>query len=186
MTQLALDGGTPVRKTLLPYGRQSVDETDIAAVVQVLRSDWLTTGPKVAEYERAWAERVGASCAGDRLGMALGVRLSQETHRACWCAEVSRSTRMCTVVRNVERQRRAYRNARPGGISTCLCFRRAGKCGLGEECTREDRHDGASSKLCQCVVSHIRYRCRGGHSCASHGSCLRRRHHCIIAVRCQH
>jgi len=56
---LAIDGGTPVRKTLLPYGRQSVDEADIAAVVDVLRSDWLTTGPKVGEFEDAAASFVG-------------------------------------------------------------------------------------------------------------------------------
>jgi len=35
-----------------------VDEADIAAVVEVLRSDWLTTGPKVAEFEEAFAVRV--------------------------------------------------------------------------------------------------------------------------------
>ena len=58
---LASEGGTPVRKTLLPYGRQSVDEADIQAVVDTLRSDWLTTGPKVAEFEEAIASRVGAS-----------------------------------------------------------------------------------------------------------------------------
>jgi perosamine synthetase len=45
---------------LLPYGRQSIDEEDIAAVVEVLRSDWLTTGPKVREFETRMAERVGA------------------------------------------------------------------------------------------------------------------------------
>ena len=57
---LAIDGGTPVRKTLLPYGRQLIGEEDIQAVVNVLRSDWLTTGPKVAEFEEAFAARVGA------------------------------------------------------------------------------------------------------------------------------
>lgn len=36
---------------MLPYGRQSVDEADIAAVVQALRSDWLTTGPAVDRFE---------------------------------------------------------------------------------------------------------------------------------------
>ena len=55
---LAVDGGTPVRNTLLPYGRQSIGEDDIQAVVDVLRSDWLTTGPKVAEFEEAFAARV--------------------------------------------------------------------------------------------------------------------------------
>lgn len=39
----------------IPYGRQSIEEEDIAAVVEVLRSDWLTTGPKVAEFEQAVA-----------------------------------------------------------------------------------------------------------------------------------
>lgn len=57
---LAVDGGTPVRQTLLPYGRQSIGEDDIQAVVDVLRSDWLTTGPKVGEFEEAFAARVGA------------------------------------------------------------------------------------------------------------------------------
>ena len=57
---LAIDGGTPVRKTLLPYGRQSIDEEDIQAVVDVLRSDWLTTGPKVAEFEEKIAAYVHA------------------------------------------------------------------------------------------------------------------------------
>jgi perosamine synthetase len=60
---LASDGGTPVRKTFLPYGRPSIDESDIQAVVDVLRSDWLTTGPKVAEFEEAFASWVGAKYA---------------------------------------------------------------------------------------------------------------------------
>src|ERR1019366_5050572 len=57
---LAIDGGTPVRKTLLPYGRQSIGEDDIQAVADVLRSHWLTTGPKVAEFEERFAAWVGA------------------------------------------------------------------------------------------------------------------------------
>jgi len=58
--KLAIHGGTPVRQTLLPYGRQWLDDDDIAAVVEVLRSDWLTTGPKVAEFEQTFADFVGA------------------------------------------------------------------------------------------------------------------------------
>jgi perosamine synthetase len=58
---LAINGGSPVRASFLPYGRQSVEEADIRAVVEVLRSDWLTTGPKVAEFEEAFAARVGAA-----------------------------------------------------------------------------------------------------------------------------
>lgn len=60
MEKLAIEGGTPVREILLPYGHQWVDEADIEAVVQVLRSAWLTTGPKVTEFEEAFAKFVGA------------------------------------------------------------------------------------------------------------------------------
>ena len=45
---------------MIPYGRQTIDEDDIKAVIEVLRSDWLTTGPKVAEFEQAVADYVGA------------------------------------------------------------------------------------------------------------------------------
>ena len=45
---------------MIPYGRQSVGEEDIQAVVDVLRSAWLTTGPKVGEFEKAVADYVGA------------------------------------------------------------------------------------------------------------------------------
>lgn len=45
---------------MIPYGQQSVDEEDIAAVVDVLRGDWLTTGPVVGEFEAALTEVTGA------------------------------------------------------------------------------------------------------------------------------
>lgn len=60
MPSLAVHGGKPVRETFLPYGRQWLDEADIDAVVQVLRSPWLTTGPKVDELEREFARTTGA------------------------------------------------------------------------------------------------------------------------------
>lgn len=44
----------------LPYGRQWIDEADIAAVEQVLRGDWLTQGPSVVWFERSFAEKAGA------------------------------------------------------------------------------------------------------------------------------
>ncbi|MEW5919761.1 MAG: UDP-4-amino-4,6-dideoxy-N-acetyl-beta-L-altrosamine transaminase [Bacillota bacterium] len=44
----------------IPYGRQHVDEDDIRAVAEVLRSPWLTTGPVVKQFEEALAARVGA------------------------------------------------------------------------------------------------------------------------------
>jgi perosamine synthetase len=59
-SRLAIDGGDPVRTQPLPYGRQWVDDDDVEAVTSALRSDWLTTGPRVAEFERAFADVVGA------------------------------------------------------------------------------------------------------------------------------
>ncbi|MCK6626374.1 MAG: UDP-4-amino-4,6-dideoxy-N-acetyl-beta-L-altrosamine transaminase [Anaerolineae bacterium] len=61
MNQLAINGGTPIRSTLLPYGRQQVDKADVEAIVQVLQGDWLTTGPTVVEFEQAFAEAVGVN-----------------------------------------------------------------------------------------------------------------------------
>lgn len=46
--------------SFIPYGRQEIDEDDIAAVIAALKSDWLTTGPKVGEFEKAFAEFTGA------------------------------------------------------------------------------------------------------------------------------
>jgi len=60
---LALKGAPPVRATMLPYGCHSVDEDDVRAVVETLRSDRLTTGPKVAEFEAAFARALGAKYA---------------------------------------------------------------------------------------------------------------------------
>jgi UDP-4-amino-4,6-dideoxy-N-acetyl-beta-L-altrosamine transaminase len=47
----------------IPYGRQTIDESDIEAVVAVLRGDWLTQGPAIAAFENAIAERVEAEYA---------------------------------------------------------------------------------------------------------------------------
>lgn len=57
---LAIGGGEPVRTDLLPYGRQSIDADDVQAVVDVLQSGWLTTGPMVGRFESAFAEAVGS------------------------------------------------------------------------------------------------------------------------------
>lgn len=59
----AICGGEPVRQEFLPYARQSVDESDIAAVVEVLCSPFLTTGPKIQEFEQKFADYVGAKYA---------------------------------------------------------------------------------------------------------------------------
>lgn len=47
----------------IPYARQSISEADIQAVVEVLRSDWLTQGPAIERFEKAVAEHCGASYA---------------------------------------------------------------------------------------------------------------------------
>lgn len=49
-----------MRERMLPYGHQMIDQGDVDAVVNVLRSDWLTTGPVVEEFEQAFAAFVGA------------------------------------------------------------------------------------------------------------------------------
>lgn len=46
---------------MIPYGRQDITEDDIAAVVSVLRSNWLTQGPAIERFERAVAEYTGAA-----------------------------------------------------------------------------------------------------------------------------
>lgn len=45
--------------SLLPYGRQTIEDDDIAAVAEALRADFLTTGPTVEAFERAFADKVG-------------------------------------------------------------------------------------------------------------------------------
>lgn len=45
---------------MLPYGRQTIDDDDVAAVTAALRDDFLTTGPRVEAFERAFADAVGA------------------------------------------------------------------------------------------------------------------------------
>ena len=45
---------------MIPYGRQSIDDDDIKAVIDVLTSDWLTTGPKIPEFEQKFADVVHA------------------------------------------------------------------------------------------------------------------------------
>jgi dTDP-4-amino-4,6-dideoxygalactose transaminase len=44
----------------LPYGRQNIDDDDVAAVATALRADFLTTGPLVGKFEKAFAQATGA------------------------------------------------------------------------------------------------------------------------------
>jgi dTDP-4-amino-4,6-dideoxygalactose transaminase len=58
---LAVDGGAPVRATFLPFHQPSIDADDERAVVDALRSGWITTGPKTKSFERALAAYTGAA-----------------------------------------------------------------------------------------------------------------------------
>src|SRR6266487_1578176 len=61
MDRLAVEGGRPVRAALLSYGHQMIADDDVQAVTETLRSAWLTTGPKVEEFEKAFAASVGVA-----------------------------------------------------------------------------------------------------------------------------
>lgn len=61
MNKLAIEGGHPVRQTLLKYSTQHIDDDDRKAVDDVLRGDWLTTGPHVKRFEAALTEFTGAA-----------------------------------------------------------------------------------------------------------------------------
>lgn len=72
----------------LPYGRQVIEDDDIAAVTAVLRSDFLTTGPTVRAFEAAFAEAVGAphavACSSATAGL----------HLACLAAGIGRGDKV--------------------------------------------------------------------------------------------
>ncbi len=63
MQKLAINGGEPVRKNKIYYGHQYIDDADIQAVVDVLKSDYLTCGPKVTELEKKLCDITGAKYA---------------------------------------------------------------------------------------------------------------------------
>lgn len=63
MEKPAICGGEPVRSTKIFYGHQFIDEDDIQAVVDVLKSDYLTCGPKIGELEEKLCEVTGAKYA---------------------------------------------------------------------------------------------------------------------------
>lgn len=69
-------------RDFLPYGRQIIDNDDVDAVARVLRGDLLTTGPTLARFETAVAERVGASWA---VGVSSG---TAALHAACYAAGI--------------------------------------------------------------------------------------------------
>lgn len=88
---LAIHGGKPVRNHYLPYGKQSIDEDDIQAVINVLKSDFITTGPTIKQFENQVAAYVGAKYA---------VAFSSGTaalHGACLAAGISNDDEVITT-----------------------------------------------------------------------------------------
>lgn len=76
---------------MIPYGKQIIDQDDIQAVVDVLKSDFLTTGPKIAEFEQTVADYVGAKYA---------VAISNGTsalHAACFAAGIGPGDEVITT-----------------------------------------------------------------------------------------
>lgn len=66
MTQLqiekpAFEGGSPVRQTFLTFGQPQLEEPEIEEVVQTLRSGWISTGPKVSQFEQIFAQYIGSN-----------------------------------------------------------------------------------------------------------------------------
>lgn len=91
MNKLAINGGNPVSKEFLPYGKQAIDENDIDSVVKVLRSDYLTTGPVNDEFEQSLCEYTGAK---------YGVTISNGTaalHAACYAAGIIEGDEVITT-----------------------------------------------------------------------------------------
>ncbi len=91
MKPLAIQGGKPARSSSLPYGHQWIDDEDIAAVVEVLKSDWITQGPKVGEFETKMTEYCGVKYA---------VAVSSGTaalHAACAVAGISLGDEVITT-----------------------------------------------------------------------------------------
>ncbi len=91
MDKPAICGGSPIRDTKIYYGHQYIDEEDIQAVVEVLKSDYLTCGPKIDELEAKLCQITGAKYA---------VVCSNGTaalHLACMAAGVSETDEVITT-----------------------------------------------------------------------------------------
>lgn len=91
MEKLAIHGGTPVFEKRIGYGHQYIDDADIQAVVNVLKSDFLTCGPRIDEAEKKLCEITGAKYA---------VLISNGTaalHAACFAAGVGEGDEVITT-----------------------------------------------------------------------------------------
>ena len=91
MSELAIHGGKPVFEKKIGYGHQYIDEADIQAVVEVLKSDFLTCGPKIEEAEQKLCKITGAKHA---------VLISNGTaalHAACYAAGIQEGDEVITT-----------------------------------------------------------------------------------------
>ncbi|MEW6096028.1 MAG: DegT/DnrJ/EryC1/StrS aminotransferase family protein [bacterium] len=74
--ELAIEGGTPVREKFLPFCQPNISKEEIDEVVDTLNSDWITTGPKTKEFEKRFAQYVGAKYALAVSSATAGMHLS--------------------------------------------------------------------------------------------------------------
>ena len=91
MSELAIHGGKPIFEKKIGYGHQYIDEADIRAVIEVLRSDFLTCGPKIEEAEQKLCKITGAKYA---------MLISNGTaalHAACYAAGIQEGDEVITT-----------------------------------------------------------------------------------------
>jgi len=89
--KLTIHGGQPIRDHYLPYGRQIINDDDINSVIRILRSDFITTGPTIEQFEKEIAEYTGAKFA---------VAFSSGTaalHGACFAAGIGKGDEVITT-----------------------------------------------------------------------------------------
>ena len=128
-----------MKRTFLGYGRQEVDDADIAAVIDTLKSDFLTQGPAVERFESALAERVGARHA---------VAVAEES--ACSAAAPS--------LRTTQRAETARQRARHRRHTARLCGRPSEAHAAGWR-MRDGDHQGSGACAISCLLSVIRGGC---------------------------
>jgi len=88
--KLAIDGGKKTRKNFLPYASQWIDSSDIKAVTDALKADWITQGPKISEFEKL----ISTYCRAK-----YGVAFSSGTaalHGAAYAAGISKGDEIIT------------------------------------------------------------------------------------------
>ena len=89
--KLAIFGGSPVFEKKIGYGHQYIDDNDIQAVVDVLKSDYLTCGPKIEEAEKKLCEITGAKHA------VLIANGTAALHAACFAAGIGPGDEVITT-----------------------------------------------------------------------------------------